>query len=71
MLAYNLMVDGNDDDFNSDEYVQPDSPDALKFQDGAKLVVCRICQAHLLVTMYSKVRDCAQHEPWRIWFTMS
>ena len=60
-----------DDDFDPSEYVQPGSPEALKFQDGAKIVVCRICHAHLLTPMYSNVRDCGMHEPWRIWFTLN
>ena len=51
------------------EYVTPDSPEAQRFCDGAKVVICRFCSAWLLLPMYSKDRDCGEHEPWRVWFT--
>jgi hypothetical protein len=56
------------DDEDRDRFVQPDSPEALKFQDGAKIVNCRICKVPLLMPMYSRGTDCGGHEPWRVAF---
>jgi hypothetical protein len=58
-----------DDDFDPNDYVQPGSPEAQKFIDGAKIVACRICGAFLLCTMYDDDPDCGTHEAWRAWFS--
>lgn len=64
MISCNLMLDDGDDD-----YVQPGSPEAQRFRDGAALVCCRLCAVLVLLPLGSDVRDCGTHEPWRVWFS--
>ena len=64
-----LDYDDDDEDFEDGEYIELMGPDDEKYLDGAKIVVCRICGAHLLVAMYSESEDCGTHEAWRCWFS--
>ena len=66
MLSWSLV--NRDDGFDPSAYVQPGSPEALQFIDGAKIVVCRICGVSLLCAMYDDYLDCGTHESWRVWF---
>ena len=61
--------DDDDDDFDPSEYVQPDSPEALKFKDGAKLIYCKMCSVPMMVPAKDDdVWSCGRHEKWRTWF---
>ncbi|HZY99483.1 MAG TPA: hypothetical protein VFE36_07905 [Candidatus Baltobacteraceae bacterium] len=45
-------------DFNPDNYVQPNGLEALKYKDGAKVLDCNVCGRSMLLPVESQRTTC-------------